>query len=195
MLASLPAFATFFHEGVRDGFEFVRFSRPEPAVDGLVVQGGVTATEAGDAWSLQYRIVVNAGWETTQVEAHSLTSSSDHSSLLAERRDGHWTVNGNERPDLDGCVDVDFEASVATNTLAVRRLDLDTPALQQVPAAFVRSGDLSVERIEQAYACTAHTRDRVRFDYVSTTFGLRCRLDFDAAGVLVTYPDLGRRHR
>ena len=192
MLADLPAFATFTHAGVRDGFEAVCFRARQATGEGFLLEGGTAAVEDGVPWSVQYRIEVDPDWCTTRVEAVGV-SPSGHHTLRAERSDGRWTINGSERPDLDGCVDIDFETSVVTNTLAVHRTGLTTVPVE-VPAAFVRAHDLSVERMEQTYQCTSRTGERIVFDYTSSTFDYAARLVFDASGVITEYPGIGRRH-
>lgn len=193
MLADLPSFATFQHAGARDGFESVFFRTRETSAHGYLLEGGTTAIEDGVPWSVQYRIAVDQHWRTNRVEAYGV-SPTGHHSLLAHCRDGRWTINGTERPDLDGCVDVDFESSLVTNTLAVHRIDLDADIAQEAPAAFVRADDLRVERLEQTYHCTGRTEERLVFDYTSTTFDFAGQLVFDSSGIVTEYPGLGRRH-
>jgi hypothetical protein len=127
------------------------------------------------------------------VEASGISSSGTHH-VIAEVRDGRWWVDGTERPDLDGCVDIDFEFSLVTNTLPVHRLDLTSTSPVDVPAAFVRAVDLRVERIEQSYVCRQSVEDQFFFDYTSTTFDFGCRLVFDTSGLVTDYPGIGHRH-
>jgi hypothetical protein len=193
MFADLPSFATFRHAGVRDGFEVVCLRAPRSPGDGFLLEGGTAAVEDDVPWAVHYRIQVDPAWNTTVVEATGI-SPSGHHTLHAERRKGRWAINGTERRDLDECVDIDFETSLVTNTLAVHRIGL-TASTVQVPAAFVRAEDLRVERTEQTYRCTERTEDRIDFDYTSTTFDVACRLVFDSSGLVTDYPGIGRRHR
>jgi uncharacterized protein len=193
MFAKLPSFATYLHSGAREGFEVVFFRAPQGTDRGLVLEGATTALESGDPWSVQYRIEVDHTWHTIRVESLSI-SSSGRRTLHAERHNGRWVVDGTERPDLDGCVDVDFESSLVTNTLAVHRIDLASTTPVEVPAAFVRADDLRIERLEQTYRCTERSADRIVFDYASTTVDFAAQLVFDAAGLVLEYPGLGRRH-
>ena len=189
----MPPFATFQHAGAREGFEVVCFRDSQASGGGFLLEGGTSAVEDGVPWSVQYRIETDERWQTTRAEAVGI-STLGHHTLLAECRDGRWLVNGTPRPDLDGCVDIDFESSVVTNTLAIHRLDLSATTPQDVPAAFVRADDLRVERVEQTYLCTDRADDRITFDYVSSTFDFSCRLVFDRSGVVIDYPGIGRRH-
>lgn len=195
MLDGLPSHATYLHAGVRTGYEAVAFRAPDATSSpdhALLIDGGTTAIEDGIWWSVLYRIAVDAAWRTTRVEVRG-TSPTGHRHLTAEVDGGRWWVNGTEREDLDGCVDIDLESSLVTNTLAVHRLDLTSRTAVEVPAAFVRAHDLTLERIEQRYACIQHTTNQILFDYTSTTFGFACRLAFDRSGLVTTYPNIGRR--
>jgi hypothetical protein len=193
MFANLPSFATFQHTGVREGFEAVFFRRPRATGDGYLLEGGTTAVEDGSPWSVHYRIAVDEHWRTTLVDATGI-SPLGHHALHAACDGGRWRINDTERPDLDGCVDIDFESSVVTNTLAIHRLDLSATTPQDVPAAFVRADDLRVERVQQSYACTGRSEGRVTFDYTSSTFSFACQLVFDGSGLVEEYPGIGSRH-
>lgn len=193
MLGPLPAFATYVHEGVRTGFEVVCFREPthDPGAT-LVIEGGTSAIEDGRPWTVHYQITVDADWRTTRATAVAASLSGRHE-LTVDVSDGRWWVDGTRRRDLDGCVDIDFEASVVTNTLAVHRIDLTSDAPVPVPAAFVRAGDLEVVRLEQTYRCSDLGTDRIVLDYTSTTFDFSCELIVDPSGLVVSYPGLGRR--
>jgi hypothetical protein len=64
---------------------------------------------------------------------------------------GSWTVNDQPRPDLDGLVDIDLEASACTNTLPVHRLHLAAVETVRAPAVYVEALDLTVRRLDQTY--------------------------------------------
>ena len=50
-----------------------------------------------------------------------------------------WWVDGERAPHLDGCLEVDLEASAFTNALPVHRLGLDVGRRADAPAAYVRA--------------------------------------------------------
>jgi hypothetical protein len=189
-LDPLPERAAWVHREARDGFE-VLFTTTTPA--GVRLRGHTTAVEDGVAWSVGYEVEVDHGWRTALATATAAGPDEDAMVVVERRRDDRWRVDGVRRSDLDGCVDVDFESSAATNTLPLHRLDLTTEALS-VPAAFVRS-DLSVQRMEQTYALLEETSDRIVVDYTSSTFDFACRMTYDRSGLVVDYPFIAVRHR
>jgi hypothetical protein len=64
---------------------------------------------------------------------------------------GHWLVDGEVAPYLDGCLDMDLESPALTNALPVHRLALPVGGRATAPATYVHALDLAVERLEQAY--------------------------------------------
>lgn len=194
MFVPLPPIAGYVHDGVRSGFEVAFFRTPASGAGTEVeIIGGTSAIEDHRPWTVRYEIAVDEAWRTTRAMSRGTSLAGDHE-LTVEVRGGRWWINDEERPDLDGCVDIDFEASLVTNTLAVHRIDLTSQDPVEVPAAFVRADDLAVIRLEQSYRCVHTTEDRMVVAYSSTTFDFTCDLVFDRSGLVVDYPGLGRRH-
>lgn len=154
-LTTLPGGASWTHTGVRAGFEVAFF---RVLSGGHRLTGHTTAHESAALWSVGYDVSVDRSWTTVAVQASSLTNTGRSEVTLARDDAGRWTVNGEPRPELDGCVDVDFESSAVTNTLPVHRLDFIEGVGVDVPAAFVRAEDLRVERLEQLHADRRRSR-------------------------------------
>jgi uncharacterized protein len=112
--------------------------------------------------------------------------------LEADGRGG-WTVNGAPAPRLDGCLDVDLEASAVTNAFPIRRLGLRAGERADAPAAYVRAPDLRVERLEQSYGRDEDEDGLARYRYSAPAFGVAAVLVFDADGLVVDYPGLAVR--
>ena len=185
-----PRAAGWSHQGVRSGFE-VAFFRPQEA--SISLTGHTTAKEGSALWSVGYDIELDAGWRTRTVRAISLSTTGMHEVLLVRGPDGGWSVDGEPRPDLDECIDVDLESSAVTNTLPVHRIDFSVGEGIDVPAAFIVANDLKVERLEQRYTLTAVTAEGLNFLYESSTFDFSCDLHYDAAGIILTYPGIAVR--
>lgn len=186
-LTALPVAASWTHTGARVGFE-VLFTGP-----GLL-RGRTSAREGDVPWYVGYDITVDADWTTRSVHAVNSTADGDREVVLERNADG-WTVDGTARPDLDGCLDVDFESSAVTNTLPIHRLPFEAGTSYEVPAAFVRAEDLSVQRLEQRYTLIRTEHDRFVFDYESSTFDFECELTYDATGLVLDYPGIAVRDR
>jgi len=90
---------------------------------------------------------------------------------------------------LDGCVDVDIGFTPSTNTLPIRRLQLEVGESADVDAAWVRFPELTVERLRQRYTRVAH--DRYRYESLDGDFTAELVVDDD--GLVVTYEGLWER--
>jgi len=189
-LTTLPGGASWTHTGVRAGFEVAFF---QVLSGGHRLAGHTTAHESSALWSVGYDVSVDRSWTTVAVQASSLTNTGRSEVTLARDDAGRWTVNGEPRPELDGCVDVDFESSAVTNTLPVHRLDFIEGVGVDVPAAFVRAEDLRVERLEQRYTLIDAGPDLMVFHYESSTFEFTCDLRYDSSGLVLEYPGIAIR--
>jgi hypothetical protein len=188
--APFPRVADFRHQDARDGFEAVYC---EPHEDGCRIEGHTTAVEAGEAWSIGYRIALDAGFFTLRAVVVGRSQDGSRSVTLEQPSHGRWLVDGAPAPHLDGCLDVDLESSAFTNAFPVRRLRLRSGQAADAPAAYVRAPDLRVERLEQRYARLDADGPGGRYSYASPAFGLFCEIGYDERGVVLVYPGIARR--
>lgn len=157
---------------VRDGVE----------VDGVVALHG--DGDAGAARRLRYLLRCDAAWNVREVTLHAPEDGA--SLVLHADAEGRWREAS---PRLDGCIDVDLESVVFTNTLPIRRLSLPVGQSAVVDVAFVRLPSMSVVPVQQRYTRVAG--DVYRYESLSS--GFRADLRVDADGLVVDYPGLARR--
>jgi len=189
-LTTPPGGASWNHTGARAGFEVAFFTILS---DGHRLSGHTTARESSALWSVGYDVTVDRSWRTVAVHASSLTATGKSELTLTRDSGGRWTANGELRPELDGCLDVDFESSAVTNTLPIHRLDFIKGVGVDVPAAFVRADDLRVERLEQRYTLIEAGPELILFHYESSTFEFECDLRYDSSGLVLEYPGIAVR--
>ena len=107
-------------------------------------------------------------------------------SMVIERDQSGWTVDGIAHPDLAGCEDIDLSFTPATNLLPVRRLSLAVGENSKVRAAWFRFPELDVQVLDQIY-----TRlDGNRFLYQSADRTFERILTVDQSGFVTDYPGL-----
>jgi hypothetical protein len=90
---------------------------------------------------------------------------------------------------LAGAIDVDFSASPFTNTLPIRRLDLDVDDEADLVAAYLSFPDLELLPDPQRY--TRLDEDRYRFESLDSDFA--ADLTVDARGFVLEYSGLFER--
>ncbi len=185
-----PPSAAWMHREAREGFEVCFFDRDD---DGFVARGTTAAVEEGHAWAVEYTIRLDAGWRTRDATVRARTAAGAGETRLELDPGGRWRVDGAERPDLDGILDVDLESSSMTNAFPVRRLGLAVGASARAPAAWVRALDLAVEPLDQDYERLADRGDRQRFAYDSPADGFSAELVYDRFGLVLDYPGIAVR--
>jgi hypothetical protein len=190
-LSDLPAYAAWQHLQVRTGFEVV-FLAPV-AGGGYCAEGGSTAVEDDEGWTVRYAIEVGADGLTQRARVSNISATGRHQMTLEAVRPGRWTIDGKPLHQLDGCFDIDLECSALTNALPVHRLGLRVGEHAEAPAAFVRATDLRVERLEQQYTRLDHREIGQRYRYVAQRFDVDCDLAYDSSGLILDYPGLAAR--
>ena len=186
----LPATAAWRHLGARSGFEVVFSSRRD---GGHRLDGHTTAVEDGEAWSVRCTLVVDANWATRSAHVVGRSALGESEVHLESSGDAGWRVDGVSMPELDGCLDVDLEASACTNALPVHRLRLDVGQAADAPAVYVRALDLGVERLDQRYSRLPDADGHSRYDYLAPSFGFGAVLVYDEHGLVLDYPGIAVR--
>ena len=120
VFSHLPLHAVWRHIGGPDGYECA-FFRVED--DLLVVEGQTIALDDDDVWSVGYSIRIDDSWRMLDARLAVRTARGVEVVGL-ERAGSRWFVDGQHEPLLDGCDDLELEASACTNTFPVHRLAL-----------------------------------------------------------------------
>ena len=153
--------------------------------DAITIAGAVVTQDGrGVPWQLEYGIQADAAWYTRAATVRAHAGTEARSLTLHADPSGRWTVNEEDRPDLQGCTDVDLGFSPSTNTLPIRRLELAVGGSATIEAAWVQFPTLAVKRVSQRYTRLAEYTYR----YENLPTGFQADLNVDAAGLVVAYP-------
>jgi uncharacterized protein len=174
--------------GAHDGFEITQFVTKKG--DNITLNGTSLGIESGTPWNFHYTIDLDPSWHIRSAVIDN--TDGDRLDIQADGV-GHWTINGKRRPDLDNCLDLDLEGSVVTNTAPIHRLALEVNQKSDAPAAYVRTQNLRIERLEQTYQRLADSENLAVFDYNSPRFDYHNLLRFAPDGLIVDYPSIGAR--
>jgi hypothetical protein len=150
------------HVGDPEGFECA-FFRVED--DTLIVEGQTIALDRDDdVWSLGYSIHVDDHWRTRAARL-ALRSARGVVAVDLEHTGSGWFVDGAHEPSLDGCDDLDLQASACTNTFPLHRLALPVGGRADAPAVYVDAPALRVGRLDQVYEHLADRDGGSRYRY------------------------------
>jgi hypothetical protein len=173
----------------RRGFEVARLEGSD--ADGWRIDGHSTGEDEGFAWGMHYALEVDAAWATRSLLASGFAEDGRWSLALSADGAGSWERDGGATaPELQGCLDVDMVSTVLTNTLAVRRLDLEVGGSGTLDAVWIGTpAGREVERMPQRY--TRIGIRAYRFEVIGGDFV--ADLEIDEFGLVLQYPGLAQR--
>lgn len=135
---------------------------------------------------LDYRIVCDPGWYTRSGKVAGWLGEREVHIELAVDRDQFWQINGEARPEVSGCVDLDLNFSPSTNLLPIRRLDLAIGQAAEIRAAWLHFPTFELEPLSQTY----RRLDETTYHYESGGGGFVSDLQVNAAGFVTNYPGI-----
>jgi len=153
------------------------------------IDGRIETDFEGGPARIRYHIRCDEGWRTQGAWVTFKQGRTRRRLGLFVKQNEAWILDGKERTDLRGCVDLDLEVSPATNTLPIRRLDLTVGSGRDVRVGWVRFSQLAVERTEQRY--TRVSLRRYRFENLDS--GYAAELEVDDLGLVLNYPGFWAR--
>jgi hypothetical protein len=154
---------------------------------GIAIESVVIGTRNGNDYGVRYAFACNGDWTILSLDLE--TVAGQRVSVRSERA-GAWTdARGRHLPEFDGCDGIDLEGSPITNTLALRRLDLNEGPVGQ-KMLYVPFDTFRPFVDEQRYTSLEDGR-RYRYEAVDGSFEAEIEVDED--GLVVSYPPLFRR--
>jgi uncharacterized protein len=130
-----------------------------------------------------YEISCDENWLTHRVQVERTIGSDVKTLSLSVESRAVWRSSGQELPGVHGCDDVDLALTPATNTLPIRRLNLQVGSSESLIAAWVKFPDLTVEPLSQRY--TRLAKDTYRYE---SNTGFSAEVVVDDLGLVITYP-------
>lgn len=167
------------------GREEARVVRTSP---GWRLTGEVEAEQAGMDALFCYAIDCDTGWRTRSAVIEGEAGGVAVRIALTADGTGHWTQGGVPVPALDGVLDIDLGFTPATNTLPIRRLDLDVGGQAAVRSAWLRFPEFRLEPLEQLYI--RETERRFRYQAIVDGEPFIAFRDTDVFGRVVRYEGL-----
>ena len=141
------------------------------------------------AYRVHYGIDCDSSWQVRGVRVEDLLSPKVVSLVCAN--DGRWSdEEGDPRPDLDGCTDVDIMITPFTNTLPIRRLNLKVGEAKEISVVYVGLPGLVISRFEQRYTCLSLNENGGMYRYENVKSDFTADLTVDTDGLVVDYPNI-----
>ncbi len=91
---------------------------------------------------------------------------------------------------LDGCTEVDIMITPFTNTLPIRRLNLNLGESREISVAYIGLPGLKLSHMQQRYTCLSHDENGGTYRYESLKSGFTAELRVDTDSLVVDYPNI-----
>ena len=154
--------------------------------DGTQFFGTAIFIDQGMRCCLDYLIDCDENGETVAVEVIGEAGDETIEIEISVDDHGSWTMNGEHQPQVGDCIDIDLNFSPFTNTLPIRRLDLEVGESENLSAAWLRFPSFKLERFEQTYTRTGENIYR----YESQGGEFQRDLTVDEHGFVTEYPGI-----
>ena len=165
------------------GHDACRFAE---TADGWAIEGAAVFDHNGQPASLAYRLICDRQWASLHASVTGWIGKRDIRIDIAREGDDGWCVNGTRHPALTGLKDIDLGFTPASNTNAIRRLNLPEGAGVETVAVWLDTEDWAVKPLRQSYRrINEHS-----FAYASPQHGYHATLTVDEFGAVTDYPDL-----
>jgi uncharacterized protein len=132
---------------------------------------------------VNHEVHCDENWLTHRVQVEQTIGNDVKSLSLSVEKRGVWRSSRQELRDIQGCDDVDLAVTPATNTLAIRRLNLEVGSSASIIAAWVKFPELTVQPLSQRY--TRLSKDTYRYE---SNTGFSAEIVVDDLGLVTTYP-------
>lgn len=143
---------------------------------------------------LRYGIVCDEHWNTKSLDVEEIAA--DGTKLVLERSDtGGWRdIEGRPLAELTDAIDVDIAATPFTNTLPIRRLQLEPGESHDLDVLYVDVfPTVATSCVRQRYTCLDRNPSGARYLYESLASGFTAELTVDADDLVIDYPGVWER--
>lgn len=134
---------------------------------------------------LDYQIECNANWRTIRTTVSGFVGDKKVNVEISVDAEKYWTMNGELVHEVEGCEDIDLNFSPATNTLPIRRLNLEIGEKKKVSAAWLRFPSFKLGPLEQYYERIGENE----YVYESLNDSFRAEIETDRFGLITRYGD------
>jgi uncharacterized protein len=171
------------------GLEILSIS---PTRGGVSVHGH--CIDAGeDPFVVRHEWLLDDNWRSKSLDlvvTHQGQNKALHVDRLGDKR---WRVDGRDRPDLDGCEELDLSFTPICNGIALRRFNLSIDGHADMTALYVRAPTLYLVPSRQRYLRTGERT--YRYIDLGVAAGFEAALQVDAELMIEHYEALFERLR
>ena len=153
---------------------------------GSEINSTIIGYYAEKIYRVEYLIKTNQNWETIFFEINSRHSNKTQLIRFEGDGKGNWINNGKKADQFKGCIDVDIPLTPFTNTLPIRRLNLDQKQTQEIKVIYCDLLEQQIKPVHQQYNRLSDTE----YHYENVPNDFEATIQVDESGLVVDYPAL-----
>ena len=156
----------------------------------VFADGIILGVKENIPYRIQYQVRCDSNWRVRKVVIKSLDKNEQTIDLTSDGS-GNWTDEySTVISEFEGCLDVDISVTPFTNTLPIRRLNLNCGESSELKVAYVTAPELqlSVERQRYSYVERNGAGSKYKFESLDGEFTAIISADTD--GIVEDYPNL-----
>ncbi len=160
---------------------------------GVEADGFVLGIHKGQPFRCQYRIDLDTAWKVSLVSVN-VWNPDLHELILKSDGKGNWSdPKGLSIPELDGCIDTDIAVTPFTNTIPIRRLQLQKGQSTELLVAYINVPELKLSATKQRYTCLEQTPTEALYRYEGLATGFQAEVRVDEMGLVIDYGKIWKR--
>lgn len=154
--------------------------------NGAEITSAIVGSYEGKLYRVEYHIKTNGYWQTVLLDITSQINN--HTQVIKLEGDGKgtWICNGKEAAQFKNCIDVDIAVTPFTNTLPIRRLNLQQGRPQQIQVIYCDLLQQEIKPVSQKY--TRLSQNEYHYENIPNDF--EATIQVDERGFVVDYPGL-----
>jgi hypothetical protein len=173
------------------GIEHLRF---DTDVEGNVTADGLVIGLAdGVPFRVRYVIRLDKTWNVSSVHINQLDLEKVPTFFSSNKESDWFDSLRKPVPSVSGCTDIDLSVSPFTNTIPIRRLNLEVGESAEIDVAYFKLPGFQVNPVRQRYTLLESTPTGHTYRYESIDSGYTADLPVDEYGLIVDYPEAWRR--
>jgi hypothetical protein len=153
---------------------------------GADIRSTILGTWQSKIYRVEYHIKTNANWETVFAEIKSRHSNKEEQVKLESDGKGNWSRDGKKVTAFTGCIDIDIPLTPFTNTLPIKRQNLEKGKEAQINVLYI---DLLEEQVRPVHQKYIRLSDTV-YHYENVPNDFEADITVDDFGLVIDYPEL-----
>lgn len=154
--------------------------------NGSEINSVIIGTYESKIYRVEYKIKTNENWETVFFEIKSQHSNKTEHLKFESDGKGNWYRDNKKVNQYNRCIDIDIPLTPFTNTLPIKRLNLEQGEEQQIYVMYVDILEGQIKPVHQKYTRLSQTE----YQYENVPNDFEAKITVDDFGLVNDYPGL-----